>query len=596
MSAKIAFFRWKAVAPLGVALLVLVGAWLLFGNWLVKRAIEAAGTAVVGAKVEIDHVQASFAQSRLTLYGLTVASPSESLKNVLQADQLDADFETLPLLRKKFIIDRLAALGLRFGTPRTTDGRVPAKRAPAASPVSASTAATAKRSDWEDALGRLDIPVLQLATGKIDVGVLDPATLSTARAATALTARADSAGKAWNAALADLRTGPTTDSATALVARLKNARPTDLAAVNDARRSLALLSSERDRIEALQRGVTAGVADLQHGLAGLDSAKARDFESARALVHLPPLDASHIGAALFGGAAAAKFQRTLHWVRLARDYMPAGMLPHGEPAPARVRRAGTTVRFPKEHELPGFLLKDAQVSFSLDTAHATAYQGHLTGVTSSPALYGLPTTFTARAPVVQVGALLDHRHATAFDSASAQFSAARLPDFVLPGLPMRVAPGVGSMALRFALTGDAIRAAWQVRSPHVVWVRDSAAAHSAVGDFVWQVVSGISTLDLGAELSGSITSPSLAIHSNLDDALSARMRALVGDQVQAAEQKLHAEVNRYADQQIAPVKARVDAVTGDAQGKLGAARGQIAQVRQQVEQRLRALTGGIKLP
>ena len=425
---KIAIFRWKAVAPLAVFLLLLVGGWLIFGNWLVKRAIEAAGTAVVKAKVEIDHVNASILQSRLTIYGLTVASPSESLKNVLQADQLDADFETLPLFQKKFIIDRLAALGLRFGTARTTDGRVPEKHpAPVAAPASGAPSAAEPANKGEDALARLDIPVLQLATGKIDVGALDPTKLGTARAAAALSARADSAGKAWNSALADLRTGPTVDSATALLARLKNARPTDLAALNDARRSVTLLSSARDRIEALQRGVTAGVSDLQHGLAGLDSAKAKDFESARALVHLPPLDASHIGAALFGGAATAKFERTLHWVRLAREYMPAGMVPHGEPAPARVRRAGTTVRFPKEHELPGFLLKDAQVSFSLDTGRANAYQGHLTGLTTSPALYGLPATFSASAPVVQVGALLDHRHPTALDTASAQLSAARLP-------------------------------------------------------------------------------------------------------------------------------------------------------------------------
>jgi uncharacterized protein (TIGR03545 family) len=593
---KIAIFRWKAVAPLAVFLLLLIGGWLLFGNWLVKRAIEAAGTAVVKAKVEIDHVHASFLQSRLTIYGLTVASPSESLKNVLQADQLDADFETLPLFQKKFIIDRLAALGLRFGTARATDGRVPAKGSTPVAATPAAPGAAEPEKKGEDALARLDIPVLQLATGKIDVGALDPTKLGTARAASALAARADSAGKAWNSALADLRTGPTVDSATALLARLKNARPTDLSALNDARRSLSLLSSARDRIEALQRGVTAGVSDLQHGLAALDSAKAKDFESARALVHLPPLDASHIGAALFGGAATAKFERTLHWVRLAREYMPAGLVPHGEPAPARVRRAGTTVHFPKEHELPGFLLKDAQVSFSLDTGRANVYQGHLTGVTTSPALYGLPATFTASAPVVQVGALLDHRHPTALDTASAELAAARLPDFALPGLPLRVAPGIGTMAMRFALTGDNVRAAWQVRSPHVTWVRDSAAGHSTVGDFVWQVVSGVQTLDLAAELSGTLTSPSLAVHSNLDDALSARMRALVGDQVKAAEAKLHAEVDAYADQQIAPVKSRVDAVTGDAQGKLGAARGQIAQVRQQVEQRLRSLTGGIKLP
>ena len=121
---KIALVRWKAILPVGVGALLLVLGWVFFGNWLVKKVLEAGGTAAARAKVEIDHVNVSLWQSRLTIYGLTVASPSEAFKNTLQAQELDADFETLPLLRKKFIVDRLAATGLRFGTSRTTDGRV----------------------------------------------------------------------------------------------------------------------------------------------------------------------------------------------------------------------------------------------------------------------------------------------------------------------------------------------------------------------------------------------------------------------------------------------------------------------------------------
>ncbi|HEX4633898.1 MAG TPA: hypothetical protein VH163_08705, partial [Gemmatimonadales bacterium] len=210
---NIALVRWKAALAFGTFILILVLVWVLFGNWLVKRGLEAGGTAAARAKVEIDHVRVSLWQSRLTIYGLTMASPSEALKNTMQADQLDADFETLPLLRKKFIVDRLAATGLRFGTPRSTDGRVKQPEAAAASAESGPTApgspgqpkgpskATATIETLSD---RLNFPILNLATGKMDVGTLDPSKLSTAAAARSLHTRADSAQKAWNAALNDL--------------------------------------------------------------------------------------------------------------------------------------------------------------------------------------------------------------------------------------------------------------------------------------------------------------------------------------------------------------------------------------------------------
>ena len=597
---KVALIRWKAALPFGIFVLILAGFWLLFGNWLVKRGLEAGGTAAARAKVEIDHVRVSLWQSRLTIYGLTIASPTEAFKNTMQADQLDADFETLPLLRKKFIVDRLAATGLRFGTARTTDGRVkePEPADTGAAPSAPAAPAKAKGpSKTTQAVGtladRLNFPILNLATGKMDVGTLDPSKLSTAATARALQGRADSAQKAWNAALADLHTGPTVDSAVALAGRLKGAKPTDLTAVNNARRMLGLLSDAKGKVDNLGRGIAAGAADLQHGVAQLDSAKVRDLATARSLVKLPALDATQIGAAVFGPAAAGKFEKALHWVRLAREYAPAGLTPHSHPAPKRVRRAGTTVLFPREHDLPAFWLKAGDVSFTLDSTKN--YTGQLADLTSSQALTGKPTTFNAQAPVIQAGALLDHRRPQALDTVSGVMSAVKLPDLTIPVGGIHLAPGTGTTAFRFALEGETLRAAWDVKASHVTWVHDSAAT-SGAGGLVWQVVSGIPTLDVSAQLSGTPDNPSIAIRSNLDQAISDRVKALMGDQVKAAEQKLEAQVNAYADPLIAPVKSQVTSVTGNAQQQLSASQGKIADAQKQLQDRLKSLTGGFRLP
>lgn len=602
---KVAIFRWKAVLPVGVLVVLLVLGWLLFGNWLVKVALEAGGTAAARAKVEIDRVSVSLWQSRLTIYGLTVASPSEAYKNTLQAQQLDADFETLPLLRKKFIVDRLAATGLRFGTPRTTDGRVkqpspPPDSGAVATPPSGAPAKPKGPSQSaqvvENLADRLNFPALDLARGKIDVGTLDPSKLSTAAAAKTLQTRADSSSKAWNAAFADLRTGPTVDSAVALANRLKGAKPTDLTAINNARRMLSLLGQAKDKVDNLGRGIAAGAADLQHGVAALDSAKARDLATAKSLVRLPALDASQIGAAVFGPAAAGKFEKALHWTRVAREYTPAGLTPHASPAPKRVRRAGLNVQFPREHDLPALWLKDGAVSFALDSTRT--YDGKLADLTTSQTLTGRPTTFNAQAPTVHFGALLDHRRPQALDTVSGSMAAVRLPDLALPVGGIRLAPGSGTMDFRFALDGENLRAGWEIKSAHVTWAHDSATggAGSTAGSLIWQVVSGIQTLDVAAQLSGTPENPALSIHSNLDGAISNRIKSLMGDQVQAAEQKLTAQVNAYADPLIAPVKSQVTSVTGSAQQQLGASQSKIADAQKQLQQRLKSLTGGLRIP
>src|SRR2546422_513551 len=164
-----------------------------------------------------------------------------------------------------FVIGRIVAKGLRFGTARTTDGRVAAK-----SGAGIAGRVLAETREWAS---QFQIPVLQLATGKISIDSLDPRRLSTIPAAAALSARADSSGRAWQAAFDSLRLGPTLDSASAALERLRHARATDLSALNHGRHAIERLKRARDRVTALDRSVKSGITQLQTGLAGLDSAR-----------------------------------------------------------------------------------------------------------------------------------------------------------------------------------------------------------------------------------------------------------------------------------------------------------------------------------
>jgi len=586
---RVAVFRWKAVVPLLVFGAVTLGLWLVFADRIARRTAESVGTTLIGAEVEIERLHLDLPHGRVEIHGLTVASPFEALQNLLQADALVADLEPLPLLEKKLVIDRLTATGLKFGTPRLTDGRTRGR----------SDGVMGQVTRWGE---QLQVPPLALPTGKISAARLDPAQLTTPRAAAALGGRADSARQAWDSQLKGLDVAATADSARRMVERLRGAKATDVKLLGDARRTLGQLKQAQDRVTALERSATSGIAALQAGAAGLTDAKQRDYATARGLLKLPGLDAPDIGAALFGPAAVGRFQRALYWVELGRRYMPPGLLPRATPGPQRLRRAGATVRFPRANGDPAFLLKTAELSVQLGAADRAprTYAASVSGVTSDPALYGRPATASATAPDFRLGALLDHVRPTPRDTATASLAGVALPPLSLPSLPIRLEPGAGTVALSLAVQGDEVRARWTMQSDRVRWTRDSsgAAPPSPTGDLVWRVVSGIPTLAVSASLTGSLARPQLAVSSNLDRALAERVRAVAGAELAVAERRVRAQVDSLVDGQVAPALAKVTALGGDVTRRLGGERTQLDDARKALEQRLRTLTGlpGVHLP
>jgi len=580
------------VGPLLVLLVIGVVLWWIFADTIARHQSEQVGTQILGAKVEIQRLHLDLRHGKVMLYGLTVASPHEALRNLLQADELVADVDVLPLTEKKLVINRIAANGLRFGTARETDGRVAAK---SDGGDGIAGRVMAETREWAN---QFKVPALQLATGKISIDSLDPRRLSTLPAAEALGARADSSRKAWQTSFEGLQLGPTIDSANATLEKLKHARATDIAALNEGRQAITRLKRAGDRVTALERNVKTGVAGLQSGLAGLDSAKRRDYAFARSLLKLPSLDAPSVGSALFAPGAIRPFERMLYYAQLARRYMPPGLLPRAATGPQRVRRAGEDIRFPKEKALPAFLLRSAELSFFLhpNSEQPQRYAGHLTGLTSDPALYGRPTSLGATGPLLAAGAMLNHVREIPVDTAGATLGGIRLPAFDVPGVPLHLDPGSGTTQLGFNLNGDTIHARLVIRSSNVTWARDSGFANSQIGGLIWSAISGISNLDLEARISGALHNPDLAVRSNLDQAIATRLRAVLGAQVAAAEKQVHDRVDALVNQRMAAARTQVTQIEAQAQAQIAQQRAKLDELQKQLEQRLRKMTGGIRLP
>ncbi|HEX5437104.1 MAG TPA: TIGR03545 family protein [Gemmatimonadaceae bacterium] len=598
-------FRWRGVIPLVLVLVLLVVGWMLFSDMLLRETTIEAATKLLGTEVDLSAFQLHEFAPSVALHDLQVADPFDSTRNLVEVGDLLVDLDPAPLLQKKIVIRRLSLDNVRIGTTR----RRPAH------PVRGGGFATNLAAELKQWSAKFNVPLLQLTpVDTVRSIVLNPTQLQTVQQALALKGHADSVQTALRQGFQDLHLQQTLDSAQALAKRLHGMRPLQLGiggtrkAISDVKRTIDEINQARQRVETLQRNAKSGLALLDTGVRALDDARQADYAFARGLLKLPTFDAPDIGSALFGHVTIDRFQQALYWANLAREYMPPGLLPHKTPGPKRLRMAGTTVYFIAQQAYPDFLLEQGDVHFTVPgTGYASgSYALAVQNLTSEPALVGKPTVFAVRRMDDGKGSLsFDARglidHTSGRDHESLTINAAHfpLPTFPLPGLPFRADPRRGSTALAFDLHGDRLSGQWTVRSDSVAWTQDSARSSlpAQLVPLIARVIRGLGALDVTAKVNGTITAPHLSVSSNLDRALADGLRNVAGEEVAKAEAQARAKVDSLTRDKVQPVLAQVTALHTEADQRVAQATAQLDAVKQQLDEELKALSGGlIKLP
>jgi len=599
---RMKIFRWKAIGPLLLLLAIITVLVIIFAEPIAHDTTEEASTELLGTQVDVGKLDLYPRESSVDLKALQIANPFALTRNLVEADEIRLKLNPFALAEKKIVIERLSLTGMRFGTARKTPAR----------PVKGGGFAPQILQNVEQWTKQFDVPLLSLTPiDTVRQLALDPTQLTTVRQAQALVGRTDSTRKALDQGFQQLNIKETLDSAHGLAQRLSATDPKKLGvdgtrkAIESVRQTLSELDAAKKRVEQLERSTRAGVQLLGQGTELLDQAREKDFAFARSLLQLPTFNAPDIGSAFFGKVSIERFKQALYWAELAQQYMPPGLLPRPSPGPQRLRAAGQTIEFPKEQEFPRFLLEQGTLDFSIGGTSAVqgAYAATVKGLTSAPTLYGRPTVISAsrRAAgsalaAIDVNAVIDHVSSRTKDSASARLRGIKLPSFEIPGVPFRVEPGIGTSNLDFSMKGggDQLYGRWAIASQQVRWAADTAGRSlNEIERLVWRVVSGLSDLQVVAELSGSVRSPALAVRSNLDQAIAQRLQAVIGEEVAKAERLVRAKVDGLIADKVEPVKRQIATVQTEATRRVQAEGQRLDQVEQQLQAELKRLTAGL---
>ena len=599
---QIKIFRWKAIGPLLLLFAILTLLVLVFAEPIAHDTTEEAATELLGTQVDIGKLDLLPRLASVDLQALQVADPFARTRNLIEADEIRLKLNPTALAEKKLVIERLSLTGMRFGTDRKTPAR-PVKGNGFAPKILQTV------QQWSD---QFDVPLLSLTPiDTIKQLVLNPTQLTTIRQAQALVGRTDSTRQALEQGFQQLDIRATLDSAQTLVQRLAATNPKTLGlegtrqAVESVRQALKDVEEAKKRVEQLERSTRQGVQLLSQGTQLLDQARQKDFDFAKSLLKLPTFNAPDIGSAFFGKVSIDRFKQALYWAELAQEYMPPGLLPRPTPGPQRLRAAGHTIEFPRVQDFPQFLLEQGSLDFTIAGTSPIrgAYAAMVRGVTSTPSLYGRPAVISVSRRAagsalgsIDVSAVINHVTSRTVDSASARLRGVKLPSFQIPGVPFRVDPGTGTSNLSFVMRGGGAQLVgrWAIASQQVRWAADSADRPlNDIEGLVWRVVSGLSNLEVVAELSGSVAAPRLSVQSNLDQAIAERLKAVVGQEVARAERMVRSKVDSMVADKVEPVKRQIASVQAEATKRVQAERQRVDEVEQKLQAELKRLTGGL---
>ncbi len=611
-------FRWKAIVPLVFLLALIVTGWVFYLDTLVKHSVESAGAAVVGARVDLEKASVRILHGTVRLTGLQVTDPDSPMRNLFEAGELVAAVSPGPLFQKKIVIDSLLVRGVRFGTPRRESGAL-------ANPSSESKWVAKQVSEWASQIRIPQFSLKGLGSQVVNIPAISVDSLRAASQARAILSSTDSLRGSWEARVTSLDPRPRIDSAQQMVERLKTAdvKALGVAGTRDliakTRTTVDGLTGAINQMKALERTVSDGVTGLKSNVAALDDARQADYAYARGLVNLPSLDAPDISPALFGSMALERLKPILYWVEMAERYMPPGLDPRARTGPKRVRASGLTVDYPRAQTYPGFLLRFADLEFSLEGENgaAGAYRAQVAGLTTEPTLYGRPMQVVAQRTGGKVGprtvrmfGQLDHSKTPLRDSVLMSLGGLTLPTVALPPLNARVALGDGSTDITLSRTGDHLAGRWYVRTSQATWEKTagpSAAtrgatdqAQAVVEDLLWRTISGMRDIEIEARMSGTLARPSVSVRSNVGSAVAEGLKKAVGEEVAKAERLVRAKVDSLVAAGRREVDERVAALQTGVQARITEQRAQLERTKAELEARLKELApklpGGLQVP
>jgi len=519
------WIRWQGVAAFSVVCIGLAALWWLVMDRLIERAIEKAGTAAVGAKVELDKADLTLFPLGLTLTRLQITDPDEPMTNAVEIGRIAGAVDGLNLLRRKVIIEEMAMDGVRFGTARRTSGAIsegPAKKAvEGRTGRGASVFPDLSLRDPKEILAREDLQSLKLAE--------------------VLRRDVEAEKLRWQKNLAEL---PDRAKLKAYQQRLENLKGTGrggiggiVGGVGEAAKLQEELKRDLDRLQAARQDFTRSRSDLRRRYDEAVNAPSADLRRLMEKYSLSGAGLANLSASLLGGAVGRWIEKGLGWHAKLDPLLSRTSTREGSAETVKpLRGKGVDVRFPEREPLPDLLVRLTRVSVEIP---AGTVRGQIHNITPDQPVLGKPLTFTFAGDRLQGlksihldGEINRMDPLKPLDKVAATLRGVQLANFSFGetgGIGLTLKQAAADLDARAGLSGPSLAAKLSSRIQSVEMAVRTKADAGPVAKAVRGALADVKAFRADAEISGTRQDYRIDFSSDLDQVL----KNAVGRQIQA---------------------------------------------------------------
>lgn len=519
----------------GLGVFVAIAAlWILCIDWVVESSIEFAGTQAVGAKVELDSAELSFAKGVLTLNGLQVTNPDQPMQNLLESARIHMSLDTLALLRRQFISEEASIEGLELYTERDSSGAIDGRL-------------FSFSKDKDDTDGGFDL-ASKLNLPDVDKLASEEEARLKAEVA-AMQTEIETMQASWEERIAQL---PSKEKIAEYQRRWDELEDQNaLARIKGTKELRDDINDDLDAIKSLDDQIKTDKARIAQLTEQAKTLPAREADRLLASVGL---DEGFDGMVrhIIGDEAFAMINQGLSLYKTGASQLSKDDPLEQEDKPQR--GVGELIRFAEEQPLPHFLIKQAKISGIAPIAgQKITFDGVLKDITTEQNIWGKPLSLKASGASdtgasLTLDGLFDHRGAKVRDSFNFDLRQLALNALTLsdnPEMPLSLQKGIANIQTRFTLDENGIGAKVDSLVQQAQFlVADSAQSKAA--ELLRKALGSTEQFDLKALISGNPDDPKIKLQSSLDkligNALGAEVKAKVAEHKAALQEKLAASL------------------------------------------------------
>jgi len=555
--------------------LLCVAVYFFIDGW-VESGLETAGEALVGAQVEIDHLNVSFSPVGIQWKKMQVANPRDPWKNFFETGNVKFALNLGQLLRSKYIIETMEVSDLILGTKRMTDGSLPGDT-PNGDESSEAFAALAKEA-LNKTVAQTPLFNLDALRGGLNVDSLVSALdIQTLKLLDSLRHQIEAASKQWESSISDFENSR--QRLSDIETSIKAINPAELKNVDKIMAAISYVDNAFKTVKDVENTFNQRRAFIERDVKGLsaslgsvkDVAKT-DLSNLMSLARLPSLNTSGVAQLLVGQEMYNRARMYLYWVDFARANIKKYAPEPDDQKPPRMK--GQDIRFPVDRGYPTFWIQKVLISGGTDTTQTDAYiraRGEAKNISNDQTITGQPMTIALEGAqgegrALTLDAFIDRRGDIPFDKYRATLRNVPLAEFQLGKsdfLPSKITDARLSSDVSISIPGDRFDSRTTLDFTKVT-LEFNADPKNTVERLVRDVLKGVNSFDVSLRLWNTASAFDIALATNLDDKIASRLKDVLG----AEFTKLQNELRRKLDAKISEQHQKVERLYNEKRGEI----------------------------